>query len=148
LYILLLTAYKLCHYFEDHKVVVITSFPIGDILHSQEVVGRIANWVCEIGAHDIEFRPHTTIKTQALVDFISEWAENQVQENAEPREVWKMNFDGSLKLQRAGAEILFITPEGEQLKYVMRLLFSVLNNAAEYEAMIYGLHIVVSLGVK
>jgi hypothetical protein len=29
------------------------------------------------GAHDIEFRPRTAIKTQALVDFVSEWMSNK-----------------------------------------------------------------------
>jgi hypothetical protein len=52
----------------------------------------------------------TAIKTQALVDFISEWTEHQVLESPEVAEVWRMYIDGSLKLQGAGAEILFITP--------------------------------------
>jgi ribonuclease HI len=30
-----------------------------------------------------------------------------------------MYFDGSLKLQGAGAGILFIAPRGEQLKYAL-----------------------------
>jgi hypothetical protein len=51
----LLTARKLRHYYDDHKVIVVTIFPIGDILHNKEAVGRIAKWVCELGAHDIEF---------------------------------------------------------------------------------------------
>jgi hypothetical protein len=32
---------------------------------------------------------------------------------------WKMYFDGSLKLGRAGAGVLFISPERKQLKYVL-----------------------------
>jgi hypothetical protein len=71
LYVVLLIARKLRHYFDDHKVIVVTGFPIGDILHNKEAIGRIAKWACELGAHDIEFRPRTTVKTQALVDFVS-----------------------------------------------------------------------------
>jgi hypothetical protein len=63
LYAVLLTARKLRHYFDDHKVIVVKGFPIGDILHNKEAVGRIAKWACELGAHDIEFQPRTTIKT-------------------------------------------------------------------------------------
>jgi ribonuclease HI len=59
-----------------------------------------------------------------------------------------MYFDGSLKLQEAGAGILFIAPGGEQLKYAIQLLFPASNNAAEYEALIHGLNIVISLGIK
>jgi ribonuclease HI len=148
LYAVLLTARKLHHYFDNHKVIVVTGFPIGDILHNKEAIGRIAKWACELGAHDIEFRPRTAIKTQALVDFVSEWTEQQVPDNPETAEVWRMYFDGSLKLQGAGVGILFIAPGGEQLKYALQLLFSASNNAAEYEALIHGLNIAISLGIK
>jgi ribonuclease HI len=148
LYVVLLTTRKLCHYFDDHKFIVVTEFPIGDILHNKEAIGRIAKWACELGAHDIEFRPHTAIKTQALVDFVSEWTEQHVPDNPETTEVWRMYFDGSLKLQGAGAGILFIAPRGEQLKYALQLLFSASNNAADYEALIHGLNIAISLGIK
>jgi ribonuclease HI len=138
LYAVLLTARKLRHYFDDHKVIVVTGFPIG----------RIAKWACELGSHDIEFRPRTAIKTQALVVFVSEWTEQQVPDNPETVEVWRMYFDGSLKLQGEGTGILFAAPGGEHLKYALQLLFPASNNAAEYEALIHGLNIAVSLGIK
>jgi hypothetical protein len=101
-----------------------------------------------LGAHDIEFRPRTAIKTQALVDFVSEWTEQQVPDNPETVDVWQMYFDGSLKLRGTGAGILFIAPGGEQLKYALQLLFSASNNVVEYEALIHGLNIAISLGIK
>jgi hypothetical protein len=119
LYVVLLTARKLRHYFDDHKVIVVTKFPIWDILHNKEPIGRVAKWACELGAQDIEFRPHTAIKTQALVDFVLEWTEHEVPDNPETTKVWRMYFDGSLRFQGAGAGILFIAPGGEQLKYAL-----------------------------
>jgi hypothetical protein len=148
LYAVLLTARKLRHYFDDHKVIVVTGFPIGDILHNKQAVGRIAKWACELGAHDIKFRPRTAIKTRALVDFVSVWTEQQVPDNPEAIEVWLMYFDGSLKLQGAGAGILFIAPGGEQLKYALQLSFSASNNAAEYEALIHRLDIAISWALR
>jgi ribonuclease HI len=59
-----------------------------------------------------------------------------------------MYFDGSLKLQGAGAGILFTAPRGEHLKYALQFLFPASNNAAEYEALIHGLNIAISLGIK
>ena len=59
-----------------------------------------------------------------------------------------MYFDGALKLDGAGAGILFISRRGEQLKYVLQLLFKAPNNAAEYEALIHGLRIAASLSIK
>jgi hypothetical protein len=40
LYAVLLTAHKLRHYFDDHKVIVVIGFPIGDILHNKEAIGK------------------------------------------------------------------------------------------------------------
>jgi hypothetical protein len=39
-----------------------------------------------------------------LVDFVSEWTEQQVPENPETAKVWQMYFDGSLKLQGQARE--------------------------------------------
>ena len=62
-------------------------------------------------------------------------------------EVWKMYFDGSLKLEGAGAGVVFTSPAGEKLKYVLLILFPVSNNAAEYEALLHGLRIAISLWI-
>jgi ribonuclease HI len=59
-----------------------------------------------------------------------------------------MYFDDLLKLQGAGVGILFIAPRGEQLKYALQLLFPASNNVAEYEALVHGLSIAVSLCIK
>ena len=59
-----------------------------------------------------------------------------------------MYFDGSLKLGGAGAGILLISLDGKQLKYVLQILWQTTNNEAEYEALIHGLRIVITLGIK
>jgi ribonuclease HI len=59
-----------------------------------------------------------------------------------------MYFDGSLKLGGAGARVLFISPDGKQLKYVLQILWQATNNEAEYEALIHGLRVAISLGIK
>jgi ribonuclease HI len=43
---------------------------------------------------------------------------------------------------------LLISPQGEQLKYVLQIHYKASNNGAEYEALIHGLCIAVSLGIK
>jgi ribonuclease HI len=59
-----------------------------------------------------------------------------------------MYFDGSLNLEGAGAGVLFISPQGDHLKYVLQIHYKASNNGDEYEALIRGLRIVVSLGIK
>ena len=59
-----------------------------------------------------------------------------------------MYFDSSLKLGGVGVGVLFISPYGKQLKYVLQILWPATNNEAEYEALLYGLRVAVSLGIK
>jgi ribonuclease HI len=59
-----------------------------------------------------------------------------------------MYFDGSLNLEGVGAGVLFVSPQGDHLKYALQIHYKASNNGAEYEALIHGLRIVVSLGIK
>jgi ribonuclease HI len=59
-----------------------------------------------------------------------------------------MYFDGSLRIDGAGACVLFISPSKDELRYVLRLHFPASNNTAEYEACLHGMRIAVELGVK
>jgi ribonuclease HI len=66
----------------------------------------------------------------------------------EKPEHWKMYFDGSLNLEGAGVGILFISPQGNHLKYVLQIHYKASNNGVEYKALIHRQHIAVSLGIK
>jgi ribonuclease HI len=59
-----------------------------------------------------------------------------------------MYFDDSLKLEGTGAGVLLISPKGEQLNYVLQIFWKVSNNKAEYEALLHGLRLAISLGIK
>jgi hypothetical protein len=98
----LITSRKLHHYFDEYKITVITDFLLADILHNQDATGRISKWEVEVGALSINFKPRTAIKSQALVDFMAEWRENQIPTPVDKPEHWTMYFDGSLKLNGGG----------------------------------------------
>jgi hypothetical protein len=77
LYSLLITSCKLRHYFESHKITVVTDFPLKDILHNRDATRRISKWAVELRALNIDFTPCKAIKSQALADFVVEWIEIQ-----------------------------------------------------------------------
>ena len=59
-----------------------------------------------------------------------------------------MYFDGPVMKTGAGVGLLFVSPLGEHMRYVVRLHFPASNNMAEYEALLSGLCIAIELGVK
>src|SRR4051812_9768779 len=57
-----------------------------------------------------------------------------------------MHFDGSNIHTNLGAGIVLSSPKGEQLKYALHILFSALNNVAEYDALVHGLWLAMEIG--
>jgi ribonuclease HI len=148
LYTVILTRRKLRHYFESHPVTVVSSFPLGEIIQCLEASGRIAKWAVELMAETLSFAPHKAIKSQVLADFLAEWVDTQLPIAPIHAELWTMYFDGSLMKTGAGVGLLFISPLGKHVRYVIRLHFPASNNVAEYEALVNGLRIAVELGVR
>ena len=63
LYAILVMPRKLRHYFEYYKIVMVTEFPLGDILHNKEANGHIIKWAVELSTYSIKFRNRSTIKS-------------------------------------------------------------------------------------
>jgi ribonuclease HI len=98
--------------------------------------------------YDIIYKSRTTIKAQALSDFMAEWTEIQTPPRERELKYWTINFDGSLQLQGTGAGILVTSPKGESFKYVLQMHFLVYNNAAEYKILLHGLRMAMALGIR
>jgi ribonuclease HI len=144
----ILTRRKLRHYFESHPVTMVSSFPLGEIIQCREASGRIAKWAVELMGETLSFAPRMAIKSKVLADFLAEWTDTQLPTAPIQAELWTMYFDGSLMKTGASAGLLFISPLGKHVRYVIRLHFSASNNVSEYEALVNGLHIAIELGVR
>jgi ribonuclease HI len=58
-----------------------------------------------------------------------------------------MYFDRSKRVQGAGAGVVLISPQGDKLKYVLRMSFpQASNNEAEYEALLHGMKMAKACG--
>jgi hypothetical protein len=146
-YTLLIMFLKLSHYFQLHQIMVHTSSTLGEILNNREVARKIVKWAIELSMYDIVYKLRTTIKAQALSDFVAEWTETQTPPKERELEFWTINFDGSLQLQGTGAGILVTSPKGESFMYVLQMHFPASNIAAEYEALLHGLRIAMALSI-
>ena len=58
-----------------------------------------------------------------------------------PKRTWTVKTDGSATKKAGGVGVVLISPEGEILKYAVRLQFLAKNNEAEYEALLTGLNL-------
>ncbi|KAK3036213.1 hypothetical protein RJ639_030369 [Escallonia herrerae] len=121
---LIISARRLRPYFQSHTIIVLTDQPLRKVLLSPEASGRLVNWSVELGEFDIEYKPRTTIKAQALADFIVECTlpeePPQLVISVAP-DPWNLYVDGSSALAS--------------------------NNEAEYEALLAGIRLAHALKV-
>nr|ABA99020.1 retrotransposon protein, putative, Ty3-gypsy subclass [Oryza sativa Japonica Group] len=132
LYAVIMTSRKLRHYIQAHRVTVVSSFPLGEVVRNKDIVGRIAKWVVELSQFDVRFVPQTVIKS-----------DNQIN-----NETWTMAFDGALNSQGAGAGFILTSLLGDQFKHAIHLNFRATNNTAEYEGLLAGIRAAATLGVR
>ena len=99
----------------------------------------------ELSQFDVDYKPRTVIKAQALVNFVAEFTmADQDQES----DYWTVYIDGPLALGMGGVGVVLLSPEKDILKYRVQLQFPAMNNEAEYEAILIGLRIAKALGVR
>ena len=91
---------------------VVTSFPLGEVVQSQDATGRTTKWALELMDQGITYASRTAIKSQALADFITEWTEIQTPPAVVDQEYWTMYFDGSLMKKGASVGLVFVSPSG------------------------------------
>ncbi|XP_024025995.1 uncharacterized protein LOC112092918 [Morus notabilis] len=139
---LVVTERKLRHYFQAHSVQVLTNHPLRQVLQKPDASGRLLKWSIELSQFDIDYKPRTAIKGQALADFVAEFTglPAEVEEADEPPR-WKLYVDGSSIDNGSGAGLVLLTPEGHKVTSVVRFEFPTSNNEAEYEALLAGLRL-------
>ena len=64
------------------------------------------------------------------------------------QECWTMYSDRSLMKKGADAGLVFVSPLGVRMRYMVRLHFPSSNNVIEYEALLNGLRIAIELGIR
>jgi ribonuclease HI len=127
---------------------VVSKYPLGEVIQNPEAEGRITKWALELMGQNITYAPRSEIKSQVLADFVAEWTEIQTPPAKIEHETWIMYFDGSVMKEGVGVGLVFISPLGVHMEYMVRLHFPASNNASEYEALINDLRIAVELGIK
>ena len=150
---LVVASRKLRPYFHSHTIEVLTNYPLKQVLQKPDSSGRLLKWAIELGQFEINFRPRTAIKGQAVADFIAEFALSKDEKDRPSSSntdlpKWKLYTDGSSNVSGAGAGIVLESPEAHKIHCALRFGFKASNNEAEYEALIAGLRLAKKLKVK
>ncbi|KAK1651072.1 hypothetical protein QYE76_068877 [Lolium multiflorum] len=145
-YVMFMAATKLKHYFEEHPMKVVSEAPISDIMCNKDASDRIAKWAIQLSPYVPVYERRDAIKSQALADFLVDWAEMQYKPPEQKIEYWKMHFDGSKLKEGLSAGVVLTSPKGDHLRYVLQVHFRASNNVAEYEALIHGLKVAKEIG--
>nr|GEV48446.1 reverse transcriptase domain-containing protein [Tanacetum cinerariifolium] len=112
-------------YFHAHTIIVITDQPKKQLLSNPEVTRRLLKWRFELGEHDIQYQPRTSVKGQILADFIVERPEDDapdtpMEDREELPDPWIFFTDGSSCIDGSGAGLIITNPEGMEFTYALR----------------------------
>nr|XP_025617051.1 uncharacterized protein LOC112709377 [Arachis hypogaea] len=140
---LLTSSRRLKQYFQSHQIIVRTDQGIRQVLQKPDLAGRMMTWSIELSQYDIRYEPRQAIKAQAMADFLVEVAGDLV-EDTNTR--WKLHVDGASNQTFGGAGIILESPAGVVYEQSIKFDFPVLNNQAEYEALIGGLTLAAEVG--
>ncbi|GAA0162282.1 hypothetical protein LIER_18409 [Lithospermum erythrorhizon] len=118
---------------------VVTDQPFRHILENPSRSGRNVKWATELSKFDLHYKPSTSIKAQALANFMVEWTHdageaapelvNLIEDSRE--KVWLLYVDGASNPGGSEAGILLWSLEGNKIEYALRFAFTATNNDAE-----------------
>ena len=126
-------------------------------------MGRITKWGTILGAFDIKYMPHISIKGQILADLVAEFTEPEIEEllpvgNMDEKLVgtisqyrlptWEVYVDGASNQKGSGIGLVLMSPEKVVIEKSLRLNFSATNNEAEYETLLVGMTMIQRMGGK
>jgi hypothetical protein len=117
-YAIAMNARKLQHYFEAHRIKVLTNQPLNNIFGNRDNSGRISKWAMELSEYVVDFKKCSAIKSQILVDFVAEWTEPSFTvEGAVPESAWLIYYDEVWGATGAGAAAILTSPSRIKLCY-------------------------------
>jgi ribonuclease HI len=149
-YTVIMVARKPRHYFEGHRIRVITNQPLSDLFANREASTQIIKWGAELSEYVVGFERRSAIKSQVLVDFVVDWTsptQNLDEKIPEPSIV---QCDGAWCYKGVGISDVVTSPAGVVIRYAARLIFAYnehsMNNTTEYEALLLALRKMKALG--
>lgn len=133
-----------------------TVFPLKNVFSKPDLSGQLAKWAVKHSEYGVLFEPRTSIKSQVLADFITDFSVDQMlvaekelfEISNNTLECWTLFIDGSNNFNKSGVGIVLNAPNGDRVEQAIRCGFKVTNNEAEYEALVASLKSAAELKIK
>lgn len=113
---LIITARKLCPYFQAYTICISTDLPLRKVLQKPNLSGRLIQWSLELGEIDLLYFPHTAIKGQAVANFLLDFAkDSSPAEGDDPHiygRTWTVIVDDSSNQTANEAGVVLTSPRG------------------------------------
>ena len=124
----------------------LTKFPLKQVFHKLEASGCLAKWSIELGEFNIQFKPRTAIKGQALADFIAEFTyqlqcKELTKQLTQTSSRWHLYVDSSSTKNSSGIGVILVNLDKVKLRCVLCFRFKATNNQVKYEALLAGLRL-------
>jgi ribonuclease HI len=149
-YVVVMAARKLRHYFEGHRIRVITNQPPNDLFTNKEASTQIIKWGTELLEYIVHFEKRSAIKLQVLADFVIDWTSPTHNFGEEIPTPSIVQCDGAWCHKGVGISAVVTSPIGVVIRYAARLIFvkeeHSTNNTTEYEALLLELRKMKALG--
>ncbi|XP_074324394.1 uncharacterized protein LOC141661310 [Apium graveolens] len=125
---LAMTFIKLRHYFESHKIHVMTNFPLRNVLSKPDLTGRMVKWAIRLSTYDVTYDTRTVIKSQVLADFVADFSPSQMTDvEQEFQQVlsrvdmkrWTLYTDGASNVNGTGLGLVLKSPQGDMIAQSM-----------------------------
>jgi ribonuclease HI len=149
-YVVIMAARKLRHYFEGHRIRVITDQPLNDLFTNREASTWIIKWGTELSGYIVDFERRSAIKSQVLADFVVDWTSPTQNLDEEIPTPWIVQCDGAWCHKRVGISVIVTSSAGVVIRYAARLISAnnehSTNNITEHEALLLALRKMKALG--
>jgi ribonuclease HI len=143
---------KLRHYLLASTYVVACQANVIKYMLQQPILsGRIGKWTYALIEYDLAYESLKSMKGKVVADFIVGHSIDQNSDescNLVSIHPWKLFFDGSTWREGQVVGVILVSPSGAIFEQSVRLEHFCTNNQAEYEAILLGLQILSSMGVK
>lgn len=121
------------------------------MLQKRILSGRIGKWAYALIEYDLAYKSLKSMKGQIVANFIVDHRvsdENDIELGYIEICPWELYFDGSACREGQGVGIVLVSPRGAVFETSVRLEYLCTNNQAGYEALLLGLQILESMGVR